>query len=352
LGAHAAEKPPAISLDEALKRLDADSLTLAQARGRAQEARALVRQAMAAFLPIASAGGSYTRNSASAKFSAGSILDSIEGGLNQISPVPVHLDRTGVPGDTIIQPLEAFNGQAGLRVPLFAGNAYWDWSAAKEAAQAAQESVESVRLQLRGALVQSAWWAGSAEEVADASQRALSIATEHEQSAARAVQAGTSAPLAHLQAETEVVRRENDLARANAERERAWLALGVLLGKAEPVRIELPKMPEASPTDPGKLIDEAVGRRPEIRAQKASIHAAELQLDSAWWRLAPQLSTSFSGFASNVAYPTGDKAGWKLTVDLSWTLYDGGLRYGKHAQAEAQVETGKAALEAQKVEIA
>lgn len=346
-----APEPAALTLEEALRQLDAQNLTLAQARSRANEARAVVRQAMAGFLPTAGLGGSYLRNSAEAKMSIGAMLDSIEGGLNAISPRPVTLDRSRVPGDVVIQPLDAWTGSASLRVPLFAGNAYQDWRAAQEAVKVAEASVEVAGLQLRSALRQSAHWAAAAEEIAAASERALGIAQEHEKSSARNVQAGVAAPLAHLQAQTEVVRRENDVARTRAEKERAWLALGVLLGKAEPVRVTVPASAAIPHDAPEALAADAFGRRPEVRVQQAQIRAAERQLESAWWRLTPQLSASFSAVASTSAFPTGEKTGWKAGLDLSWTLYDGGLRYGKRAQAEAQIVTAQAALQAQKLEI-
>ena len=346
--------PPTLTLDQALKKLDAQNLSLAQAKGRAEETRGIVRQAMAAFLPAISAGGQYLRNSASAKLSMGALLDSIEGGINTISPRPVQLDRSQVPGETVIQPLEAFSGQASVRVPLFAANAYHDFLAALESAKAVEASVASARLQLRGALLQAAWWSGAAEETADASERALSISQEHERSAARAVQAGTSAPLAHLQAQTDVVRRESDLVRARAERQRAWLALGVLLGEPKPTRIVLPFEPTtlvtATATTEG-LTHDALERRPELRSLEASVRAAQWQVDSAWWRLLPQLSASASAFASNIAYVTGEKTGWRASVDLTWALYDGGFRYGKRAQAEGQLAAARAGLWAQKLEV-
>lgn len=344
--------PPSLTLDQALERLDAQNLSLAQAKGRAEETRGIVRQAMAAFLPTVSVGGQYVRNSTSAKLSMGAILDSIEGGINTISPRPVQLDRSQVPGETVIQPLEAFSGQASVRVPLFAANAYHDFLAALESAKAVEASVASARLQLRGALLQAAWWSGAAEETADASERALSISQEHERSAARAVQAGTSAPLAHLQAQTDVVRRESDLVRARAERQRAWLALGVLLGEPKPARIVLPSEPTSFATaTTERLTHDALERRPELRSLEASVRAAQRQVDSAWWRLLPQLSASASAFASNIAYVTGEKTGWRATVELTWALYDGGFRYGRRAQAEGQLAAAWAGLGAQKLEV-
>ena len=66
---------------------------------------------------------------------------------------------------------------------------------------------------------------------------------------------------------------------------------------------------------------------------------------SAWARVAPELSASGAYFASTVAYPTGEKDGWKVTVDLTWQLYDGGFRYGKRRQAEAQLSAARAGEE-------
>lgn len=338
-------------MDRALERLDAQNLTLAQARARAEETRGVVRQALAALLPTIGASGQYLRNSASAKLSMGGILDAIEGGINSISPRPVQLDRSQVPKETVIQPLEAFNGQASIRVPLFAGNAYSDYAAAVESSKAAEASATAARLQLRATLVQSAWWASAAEETVEAAERALELARAHEKSSQRAVTAGTAAPLARLQAQTDVVRRQSELARARADCQRAWLALGVLLGEPQPVRIDLPPEPALVSGTTSELTDAAMSRRPELKSLEATIRAAQLQMDSALWRLAPQLSASGAAFASNVPYVTGETWGWRATVDLTWTIYDGGFRYGKRAQAESQLAAARAGLGAQRLEV-
>lgn len=60
---------------------------------------------------------------------------------------------------------------------------------------------------------------------------------------------------------------------------------------------------------------------------------------------------SGSAFASSVAYVTGEQMGWRASVDLTWTLYDGGLRYGKRLQAEGQLASARAGLAAQKLEV-
>lgn len=319
--------PPSLTLEEALRELDAQNLTLAQARARADEARAVVRQTASALVPTLSATGGYTRNSDQAAF--------------------------GSPGGQLvyIQPLEVWQGGAALRLPLVVPSAWFDLGSASHAADAARASAEAARLDVRAAFAGSAWLAFMGEEIASASERAVAAAREQEQSSRRAVAAGTAAPLSVLQARTVTARRESELVLARSELERARLALGVFLGRSGPVRIVLPAGPPAADLDPEPLAVEALARRPELRAREALVLSAERQLQSARWRWAPQISASGTVFAADVPYPTGQKDGWRVTVDLSWPLYDGGWRYGKADQARAALSGAEAARALERLQV-
>lgn len=341
------ERPVAIAalrtltLDEALRELEAGNLTLRQVRSRAEEALGVQRQALAPLLPTLTANGGYTRNSEEVIMNLGQ--------LAALLPTPP--PAGALPPPMSIQPREQWQVTGTLRVPLVVPQAWFDLAAAGQAADAAAFSTEAARLQLRAALAQSAWLAGQGEEIVAASERAVGTAREQEQSARRSVAAGTGAPLSILQAKTETTRRESDLVRARSDTDRARLALGVLLGHTEPIRILLPAVDSPAALDGEALSSEALSRRPEIRAQEALVRSAERQVRSAWWRLAPQLSASGSAFASDVAYPTGKKEGWRASLDLSWQLYDGGLRYGKAHQAEASLVGAEAVLNQQRLEV-
>lgn len=321
-----------LPLDAALAELDRQSLTLAQARSRAAEASALVRQSASALLPTVGVTGTYLRNN--------------EG---------VELARPGaagaVPETIVIQPDAATSVTGSVRVPLLVPSAWFDVAAARGNARAADRSADATRLALRTGFAQSAHGAAAAEEVVRASERAVESAGELARSAERRVAAGTAAPLDALRSQTELVRRESDLAGARADLERARLALGVLLGRPDPVRVIVPEVADApapeldAPAD--ALVGEALDRRPELAAQEAQVAAAEAGVRSAWARLVPQLSASGALFASDVPFVTGEEDGWRMTVDLTWTLYDGGFRYGKRRQAEAQVAGARASSEAQ-----
>jgi len=330
----------ALTLDQALAELDSQSPTLVQARGRVADARALATQAAVPLLPTLVAAGGYTRNSADA------IVD--------LSKLPL----AGLPagalssGPLVIQPLGVWTVSGSLRVPLIVPNAWADWAAAQRAADSLAATAESARLQLRASLAQAAWAAAAAEEIVAASERAVTVAEEHQRSAARSVTAGTEAPLSVLKAETEVVKRQSDLAQARANRERSHLALGVLLGKTEPLRVLLPPIAGGETPQPVEsLVAEALQARPEIVAQEAQIRAARAQVTSARLRWLPQISGSGAVFAADVPYPTGKKEGWRLTLDALWPLYDGGLAGGKRDQAQADLLTARAAAEAQRLNV-
>ena len=323
----------ALTLDQALAELDSQSPTLVQARGRVADARALATQAAVPLLPTLVAAGGYTRNSADA------IVD--------LSKLPL----AGLPagalssGPLVIQPLGVWTVSGSLRVPLIV-------PAAQHAADSIAATAESARLQLRASLAQAAWAAAAAEEIVAASERAVTVAEEHQRSAARSVTAGTEAPLSVLKAETEVVKRQSDLAQARANRERSHLALGVLLGKTEPLRVLLPPIAGGETPHPvDSLVAEALQARPELVAQEAQIRAARAQVTSARLRWLPQISGSGAVFAADVPYPTGKKEGWRLTLDALWPLYDGGLAGGKRDQAQADLLTARAAAEAQRLNV-
>ena len=330
----------ALTLDQALAELDSQSPTLVQARSRVADARALATQAAVPLVPTVIAAGGYTRNSADA------IVD-----LSKI-----HL--TGVPagalpsGPLVIQPLGVWTVSGSLRVPLVVPNAWADWAAAQRAADSVAATAESARLQLRASLAQAVWAAAAAEEIVAVSERAVTVAEEHQRSAARGVTAGTEAPLSVLKAETEVVKRQSDLAQARANCERSHLALGVLLGRTEGLRVLLPPQPGSEAgRDVESLVAEALQSRPEIAAQAAQIRVAQAQATAARLRWLPQISGSGTVFAADVPYPTGKKEGWRLTLDALWPLYDGGLAFGKHDQAEAALVTARAAAESQRLGI-
>ncbi len=316
--------PPLVtmSLAEALAEVDRLNPSLEESRARAQAALGVVRQAAAPLLPTLQANGGYYHNN-----------------LSVIIAAPT---SSGV-RKVYLQPLDAWQAAGAVRVPILSMESWYQLCSARDAALAAASATDATRLAVRTAVVQSAWVAWAGDEIVAASERAVQAAREQADSAQRQVDVGTAAPLTVLQARTSATRRESDLVQARSERARARIAVGVLLGRAAPVRIALPPSPAAMAYDVQALSREAEESRPELKASAAVVRSFEKQQAAALWRIAPTLSASGSASAQTVPYPTGDQAGWRVTVDLTWTLYDGGWRYGKADQASAQASEARAA---------
>jgi len=338
-----------LSLADALSELDRQSPALAQARARAGEASGLVREALAGLMPTVSATGTYLRNSDDARINLGALLS--------LLPLP---QGTPLPPPVVIQPLESFTGTLAARVPLLVPTAWFDLAAARDAEQGAAAQAQAARLALRAGLATTAHLGAAAEEAVSASERAVENAGALAASAERKVKAGTAAPLDALRARTEQVKRESDLVRARADLARVRQAAGALLGRTAPVRVLVPPVGDAPAGAPAEaeaeagdpLVAEALSRRPEVAAAAAQVSAADRQVSSAWARLAPQLSASGAAFAADVPSPTGERRGWRATVDLTWALYDGGFRYGRRRETEARAAGARAAEAAQRVQVA
>jgi outer membrane protein TolC len=328
-------EPVTMDLDEARQRLVQDAPTLQVLEGRVAEARAQARLSTAPLLPVVAARGGYVRNNEEAVVSIASVMENLANSL----PIPVDLDPTGLPDDLIIQPLEQWTAGVDAKVPLVQPSAWANHAAARAGVDAAEAQAAAARREADAGLVRAAWMASAAEQVADARARGVASAEAHRDSAQRRLAAGIGTELDVLQAETELARRQSDHAQAVADRDAARRAMGALLGMDGGVRIEVGDLP---PLSEGVRAES----HPELVAAEAKTHAARRQQSAAWLQHAPTLDAVGSIVTSDVPFPTGLTTGWKVGVQATWVLFDGGARYGmagvahaKRQQAEAGVET-------------
>lgn len=329
-----------MDLAEAVARFHKDAPSLAQIDGRLQEARANVRLASAPLQPILAAQGGYTRNDAEVSLSIAEVFETILGSLPE--GVSAGIDTSALPADLTIQPLEQLSAGASLSVPLVAPSAWADLSTARAVARVAEASADAARQQAEAALIKASWLGQAAEAMWTASQNASAAAAAHLESAQKRQDAGLGTALDVLVAKTELSRRQSEQAQAVADLDRARRALGALLGESGPVRVRVPP-PETSAADATEAAQTALAERPDLRAANGMVNAADRAAAAAWWRHAPTLTGTGAAFASDVPYPTGNKTGWKLGLQLTWVLWDGGARYGLLDRARAQGRSAEGA---------
>jgi outer membrane protein TolC len=329
LAVEQAPEPRQLALAHALELVDRQNADLSLRRAQIARADAIARQALAAVLPLVKATGSYTLNNQEARLTP-------PGG-----------------GELLLQPKDAFSAVGTVEVPLFAQGAYSDIGRARQLARAERAGYEADRHRLRGAVVRACWFVESAHAIVRVAEQGVTTATEHHESTRRAAAAGTATQLAVLQAESDVARRRGELAAAHASVGHAELALGELLGRAEPVRVQVPVLQQSAEVsaDLGRSLDGALHARHEIAARSAELLASEHALTASTLRFLPELSGTFSAFASDQPYVTGEKEGWRAGLTLTWTLYDE-ARYGERDEAIAERERARAADTATRLAIA
>jgi outer membrane protein TolC len=229
-------------------------------------------------------------------------------------------------------------------VPFVSAPGWAELSAARKGTRAAEAGVVAAEQRLEGALWKAAWLAEAAEGGVEAATRAHAAAEAQLARAQARVAAGAATRLDVLAAEADRALRAGELADARGRLDHAQRTVAALLGESEPIRIVMPDPLEiAREAVPGGDPAAALAARPDRDALDARIDAQRGQVTAADLRHLPTLTGTFAAFASDAAYVTGEKDGWRAGVELGWVLYDGGLRYGKRAQARAGLAAAEAA---------
>lgn len=339
-----AAEPRHLTADAALALLEAQNPALRRAEADLRGARGGALVAASGLLPSVTGTGTYVRNNEEVVMDLTGLLDALSALMGQ--------DLGGPEGPLVLQPLDALSGTATVRVPLV-NAAGW---ASLDAAHRATDAGEAGRDALRSSLRATAWQAFHLEAAAEARVGVMEASVARARAlvgtAERAVAAGTAPRLELLQAQTELARREGELLTARAGLEKARAAVGALLGEPGPVAVELGPLPAVSVPDPDALVDAAWSARPEARAADAQVDAARAQLLAVRLGALPTVSGSVSGFASTEPYSTGEKTGWRASVDLTWPLLQGGLREGQEGRALAGLDAAEAGRDATRLQVA
>nr|WP_295538254.1 efflux transporter outer membrane subunit [uncultured Pseudacidovorax sp.] len=299
-------------LDALVAQAMAASPTLAQASATYRQAQALVDGASAGFFPTVGASASGGRG------------------------------RSKVNGNSMLGDTHAWSLQAGWE-PDFFGKVRRGAEAAADSAQASAADLAAARLALQAAVVND-----YIQLRLDDRQKALySRTVAGYRDSLRLAQAQYRAGTA---LRSDVALAESNLASAEAQaididltRRQLEHALAVLLGRT-PGEFSLPPLtdeaasPLALPVMPPGLPSQLLERRPDIAGAERRVAAANAQIGVATAAYYPDFtlnaSGGFSGAGLTAWARTPDKV-WALGFALAASLYDGGARSAKVAQARA-----------------
>jgi outer membrane protein len=323
-GAAAQEPVLLITLDEAITRTVANSYRLAELQARRQGAEAAEAGRAAASLPSLALAGGYTRTNHVEEFA---ITQPVVGRRIIYPDVP-----------------DNYRARIDLNWPVYSGGrAEALEHAATAELHAAGEDLTAARLDLRLEAARAFWALVSATETEHVLTRSLDSIAAHLRDLRSRFEQGLIPPNDVLSAEAQESRQRVLAIEARNTRAICEADLRRLIGLETRDRIRpvaTLEEPAASPGTPELLLAEARTARPERRALSNRVEASRAREDAARAAARPQVGVN-AGY--DYARPNPRifpregswQDSWDVSVNVNWTLWDGGRRRADQAEAAA-----------------
>lgn len=321
-----ARPPPAPrvlrSWQQALQALRSRSTLIRSAEARIAEAEGQRRQTLAAALPRLAGTGNLTRH-----LLLGEGTRLTPGGALQSGSIP--------------NPATTWQATLGLRVPLFAPQAWYDhdtWSeVVRNARLSAKDAERLALLDVADAIVQVV----TAERLAEVSRVSLEFALANLDLNQRRARLGAATRVDVLRAQQEVELARAQVIAADEALSQSREQLGLALGSHEPhgVRADVRLDGLASDARAFCRVEANVDARADIRAAETNVTVAERNTSSVSRTYLPtvDLASDLTYLSHTVRSPNAEHVTWTIGALLSWDLYDGGLRYGLRETNQARV---------------
>lgn len=322
------EPPPApahvlASWRDALAMVKSSSTSLRSSLARIEQARARARQASAGWKPTLEASGR------------------VQGEL-----IRGETPYRDVNGDPIIKPDYPVGAGAFLtaRMPLFAPRTWYDSKTAQQAIDVAALDEREVKRQVVAAVADAIVATVTAERLAEVSRVSLRSALSTVDLNRRRAALGASSTLDVLRADQEVQLARAQVVATDEQLMRARESLGLTLGSTEGwgVTPDINLDTLAGDARASCRAEKDVATRPDVRAANAQVALAERGVGAVKWSYWPRVDAYSEVGVYPRPNPTNDlHYTWNIGATLTWTLYDGGARYGQKSEAEANVRIAR-----------
>jgi outer membrane protein TolC len=348
---------PVLSLEEAIKQAESRNTDLRAARARLAQAQELTHKAWSYYLPQVSLGGSYTRNDTDAVLQmptgyairdvAGNpALEPVARGVVTPSGAPPTLPLPGastslllVPTgleDLVIQKKDQLGAQLtgtqALLVPSL-------WAVIRNsylAVDIAALSVANARREILFGVAQAYYGTVGLKELLAVQRRLLENNLAHERDAQTRVDAGTLPRIGLIRAQIDRARSEQDV--ANAERSLASMKQTIATLLAREPDFDVVSPPEPKVGEEVTALEKAAEQdRLDLQIARQSTELAERNHSAVWLTYLPSLVASGLVRYANLKGFTNKNYAWAVTVGLSWTIWDGGLREANLRETDAKV---------------
>jgi len=321
-----APPPPATNVlqswRDAVRLLRQRSSTLRSLQAQQDIARAQARQALSPALPTLTAD-------------AGVQHHLLKGERLQANLNTLNLETVTVP-----DPATTWQAGLNLRVPVFDLNAWNNHGIAKDLIGVAQLNSKAAERIAIAVAADAVVTTVTAERLAEVSRVSLESALSTLNLYKRRAELGAASAIDVLRIEQEVSLTRAQVVAANDGVRRAREALGAALGSSDPYgvtpNIRLDALVNDAKTSCKPAAD--VLERADVRAAQAAVAAAqriEAGVTKTYWPTVDAVSSLT--YWSPESGINNEHVTWSVGGVLSWTLYDGGLRYATREQRSAEV---------------
>ncbi len=329
--ARAQEAPIALTLEQAIAQGMANSQRLAELQGRHDAAAANEEARKAAQLPIVAAQGGYTRTNHVQEFA---------------------IVQPGQPRSVIYPDVpDNFRARLDLQWPIYtAGRLDALERAARAERNATGADLDAARADLRLEITRAFWALVTATETERVLERSLAAIDSHVRDLRNRLDQGFIPPNEVLTAEARQANERLLSIEATNARGVAEADLRRLIGLDSGGSIQ-PQAVLDAPSQPAPdaagLLDEAKAGRMERKALESRVEAAEARIDAAVASSRPQLAVA-GGFdyakPNPRIFPREDdwNDSWDLSINVNWSLWDGGRNRAERAEAAATASSARA----------
>jgi outer membrane protein TolC len=250
--------------------------------------------------------------------------------------------RVGIP-----DPSTSLGANLDLRIPVFAPAAWYDHGTAKDAADLTRLDVKETERQVVRDIADSIVLTVTAERLAEVTRVSLSSALSTVDLNKRRAALGASSQLDVLRAEQLVQDARANVVTADETLRRSREALGAAFGSLDAYGvnpdIQLGTLARDAQTYCKQ--ETKLDSRPDVIAANANVALAERRKDGIDWEFWPTLDAVSRLGVQNSTFPQNDeKLSWTVGGELTWILFDGGLRYGRRDEAAATSRIAKEQL--------
>ncbi len=321
----AQQPPPTLTLEEALDRGQRHSLRLVEFQARVDAAAALEAGRHAADRPLLAATAGYTRTN--------------------------HVDEfiiaaAGQPARTLYPDVpDNYRARLDLQWPIYSGGRSEALvRAARAEREAAGADLAAARADLRLEITRAFWALITAREAEQVLDRSVGSLDAHVRDMRARLEQGLVPPNEVLSAEAQRSRQRVLALEARNTRAIVEADLRRLIDDdgAKPIVPQMPAVYVIVPADPASLIEQARRQRHERQALQDRTSAARAREDAAAAAARPQVIVNGGvdyARPNPRIFPRADEwqDSWDVSVNLTWSLWDGGRRRAEQAEAAATV---------------